>query len=75
MNTEVPPYASSAQHLRLILGQADVATLAANTGISEQKLKDALAGRVGLETEEIHKITSGPRAQILITSKIGRAHV
>jgi len=67
MNTEVP-FASSAQQLRLIIGKSDVAEIAKHTGIPEQKLKDALAGRVGLDTDEINKLTVGPRAQSLITS-------
>ena len=64
MNSETP-FAKSALNLRMIIGRRDVAELAKTTGIAEQRLRDAVAGRVGLETDEIQKIGSGQRAHTL----------
>lgn len=65
MNNEAP-FASAAQSLRLALGQCDLAERAKNAGITEQKLKDAMAGKVGLESDEIDQLISSPtRSQVV----------
>ena len=65
MNNEAP-FASAASQLRLLIGKTDISELAKHTGIPEQKLKDALAGKVGLESSEIDQLTtSSSRAYAL----------
>jgi hypothetical protein len=57
MNKEAP-FANAASQLRLLIGKCDLSELAKNTSIPEEKLKDALVGKVGLESVEIDKLTS-----------------